>query len=123
MNKTPMKMQAATLRAAPVIVVSVKSAGIFLKKSIILRPLMVKRAVDGALAAQWISLRVSQVHVHADARGAGLGLRPLRDSLPRAITAKLRLAAVHALGQNFASPAGRPRGLCASSARAMDRMK
>ena len=35
-----MKMQAATERAAPVIVVSVKSAGIFLKKSIILRPLI-----------------------------------------------------------------------------------
>ena len=46
-----MKMQAATLRAAPVIVVSVKSAGIFRKKSIILRPLMVLHGGRGACAS------------------------------------------------------------------------
>ena len=58
-----------------------------------------------------ISLAVSQLRLHADASGAKLGLRPLRDSLVGALTAKLSVAPEHALSQNFASPAGRPRGL------------
>ena len=103
-----MKMQAATDNAAPVIVVSVKSEGIFRKKSIILRPLMVARAArrrrQSSSAAWWCRARALAALVDfagfSSVRSSActptwskLGSRPLRDSLPRAITAQQSLAA------------------------------